>query len=119
MKPFHIKFNGTRAIISVNIYAKGQWFKKTLSAEDGDSLWQGLQSLLSIDSLPEEQKAEAGEYISKALERESIEIALPAWIGKGGKIKVYPPQGGKLALDKNIREEIIADLGLDLEEYHA
>lgn len=117
MKPFHIRFDGSKALVSVNIQVKGQWFKKTLKAEDERELWQGLLGLLAIDSLPEEQKALAGEYISKALERESIELAMPSWLLKGGKIKVLPPMGGKLNLDKETREEILLDLGLEDAEF--
>ena len=110
MKPFHIKFDGAKAVISVNIEAGGQWYKKTLTATDGQELWEGLERLLKVEGLPVEKKIEAAEYISRAKEQEYIELALPAWLAKGNKIKVVPRAGGKLVLEESLKEEILKDL---------
>lgn len=115
MKLFNIRFDGTRALVSVSINAGDNWYKKTVSCNDESELWQGLNSLLKIDSLPEEQKAAAGEYISKAKEQELIEVAIPAWLAKGNEIKRLPKVGEKLELTSDEREEILLELGLELE----
>jgi hypothetical protein len=115
MKAFNIKFDGAEASISVCIQSTGGWVKKTLRAYDAEELWDGMRRLLELDSLPEEKKAEAIEFISKAKERESIEIAIPSWLSKGNKIKICPPFGKKLEIEESLKAEILADLGLSLE----
>lgn len=115
MKIFRVKFDGARAILAVAVEANGQWFKKELSASDGQELWEGLEALSRLDSMSVETKTQAGEYISKAKEHEALEIAIPAWLQKGNKIKVFPMVGEKKMLTQEERDEILLDLGFELE----
>lgn len=112
MKPFSIKFDGTKARIATCIEVEGQWYKKTLVAHSAEDLWEGLEKLLRIEHLPPDQKKEVAEYISKQAERACIAEALPRWLSKGGKIKVIPPSKGKLSLDEETKAGILEDLGL-------
>jgi len=119
MKPFHIKFDGTEAIISATFEFEGQWRKKSLRARDKDELWAGMEALLKIEELEPEQRAEAKAVLSKAQEHEALETAILAFLAKGGIIKEYSQDGGKLTLTQEDKDEILLDLGFEDEVKYA
>lgn len=105
-----------QAVLTVNVQGERGWIKRKLVAASAESLWTAIHALRDTEFLSPARREELVSCLTKAEEREQIEIALERFLNSGGTIRRV--QGTKTILserDKQAVLEVLADLDLEPE----